>query len=377
MSKIFSAISCNPDTNLINSALPLFQAEKVEAIEWSFDTISDLEKIPEWFTSLLRFYSNEDRLTGHGVFFSLFSAAWTADQQQWLNNLKILSSRYKFSHITEHFGFMTGADFHNGAPLPVPFNSSTLKIGQDRLKRIYNHCHCPVGIENLAFSFSAEDVKIHAEFLSRLVEPVNGFLILDLHNLWCQAFNFRTDPEILFNLYPLDLVREIHISGGSWDYPDESATRIIRRDTHDNKVPDEVFTMLKYALSHCRNLKFVVMEQLGAGLETEQKRTDFRNDYFTMQSIVSGFNSTTSHSPEYSFLPENFETEAAPVTNEELYNQQILLSEILENAGNSEEAFTAIHKHHPVFQDWHIERWDADMLTTAIKIAKKWKKKQP
>jgi hypothetical protein len=45
-------------------------------------------------------------------------------------------------------------------------------------------------LENLALSFSVDDVKHQGEFLEKLVEPVNGFLILDLHNLYCQSHNF-------------------------------------------------------------------------------------------------------------------------------------------------------------------------------------------
>ncbi len=72
MSTILSSISCNLDTNILLASLPLFEAEKVEAIEWSFDTLYKTPDIPLWFTDLLEAFSNENRLIGHGVFFSLF-----------------------------------------------------------------------------------------------------------------------------------------------------------------------------------------------------------------------------------------------------------------------------------------------------------------
>src|SRR6478735_5401536 len=150
MSKINASISCNLDANILLASLPLFEAEKIEAIEWSFDTLFKIKDIPAWFLELLETFSDADRLTGHGVYFSLFSGKWSKEQQDWLEQLKKLSTKFKFDHITEHFGFMTGENFHTGAPLSIPFTQKILAIGQDRLKRIYNACNCAVGLENLA-----------------------------------------------------------------------------------------------------------------------------------------------------------------------------------------------------------------------------------
>lgn len=148
---------------------------------------------------------------------------------------------------------MTGKDFHHGAPLGVPYTDSTLRIGIDRLKRIQEACSCPAGLENLAFSYSPDEVKKHGEFLEKLVSPVNGFIILDLHNLYCQLCNFGFDYHDMIGLYPLERVREIHISGGSWQDSHTEAGRVIRRDTHDNSVPEEVFGLLKATIPRCRS----------------------------------------------------------------------------------------------------------------------------
>jgi len=225
MAKLHATVACNLDTNLLLSSLPLFAKEKVEAIEWSFDTLYGFSNIPPWFFELIKAFSDADRLIGHGVFFSLFSGKWSQEQAAWLEDLKQMAREYNFNHITEHFGFMTGEDFHKGAPISIPFTESTLKLGQDRLSRIQDACNCPVGLENLAFSYAIDELKAHGEFLNALVEPINGFVILDLHNLYCQAMNFDIPADKLIDAYPLDRVREIHISGGSWEsseyFPDK------------------------------------------------------------------------------------------------------------------------------------------------------------
>jgi hypothetical protein len=286
MPEIYASIACNLDQHVLKAALPLFEQGKIEAIEWSFDTLYKRKEVPDWFYELLQVYSQEHRLIGHGVFFSLFSGKWSEAQTEWLNQLKDLSKTFHFDHITEHFGFMTGANFHTGAPMSIPFTPSTLAIGRDRLARIYDACSCPVGLENLAFSYTLEEVKRHGAFLEALLAPLNGFIILDLHNLYCQTHNFDIPVDVLLALYPLDRVREIHISGGSWDQTAMQPEKMVRRDTHDDGVPAEVFQFLEYALPRCPNLKFVVLEQLGSGLRTEASQAFFQADFLKMDEII-------------------------------------------------------------------------------------------
>ncbi len=372
--KILSAVSCNLDNQLLQATLPLFATEKVEAIEWSFDTLFNVREIPSWFVELLQAFGNEGRLIGHGVFFSLFSGKWSVEQQRWLNHLRKVSSNFTFDHVTEHFGFMTGEDFHKGAPISVPYTKETVNIGIDRLQRIQDACSCPVGLENLAFSYSLDEVKQHGEFLSKLIEPVNGFIILDLHNLYCQLQNFSLDFETLIKAYPLDRVREIHISGGSWEPSEIEPKRNIRRDTHDDSVPALVFELLQQTLPLCKNLKFVVMEQLGVALHTSESQLQFQKDFDQMQAIVNNFNAKNNPVPTNNFLPKHdvFRNPNVPESLE-LHQQQLELSSILESAKNYEEAQHLIHNSSLANSNWNTENWSPYMLETALRIAQKWK----
>jgi uncharacterized protein (UPF0276 family) len=352
--------------------MPLFESGKVDAIEWSFDTLFNRRDIPDWFVELLRFYSNENRLIGHGVFFSLFSGRWLPDQQKWLEHLEKISRNFHFDHITEHFGFMTGEDFHKGAPMNIPFTNSTLEIGRDRLKRIHEACHSPVGIENLAFAYSSDEVKRHGEFLAALVEPVNGFIILDLHNVYCQMMNFGMEGDDLLQVYPLDLVREIHISGGSWEPSGIAPVKSVRRDTHDDAVPVTVFDLLTNAIPRCKNLKYVVLEQIGTGLISEKSKENFRNDFFTMDEIVSHMSDERSEAAN-PFLPISDLITGDPVEDLSLYEQQIELTNILEQANGFRAALEKLNHSSLANSDWKIEAWDPYMLETALRIAQKWK----
>ncbi len=263
------------EDDFLRAAYPLFQAGEVEVLEWSFDCGWPPTVVPAWAEGLLRFFSDAERLLGHGVSYSALSAGVEREQDAWLANLGLEIRARSYHHISEHFGFSSSRNFHQSAPLPVPMNETTLKLGQDRLRQLAEVARVPVGLENLAFAFHRRDVEDQGRFLEALLAPVDGFLLLDLHNLYCQTKNFACSLDDLLATYPLHRVREVHVSGGSWS----GAQNSIRRDTHDGLVPDEIFTWLPEILSLCPNVEAVILERLGGTLmpvDDEPFRADFR-----------------------------------------------------------------------------------------------------
>ena len=76
----------------------------------------------------------------------------------------------------------------------------------DRLQKFAEVVKVPVGLENLAFGLGLRDVLEQGIFIDRLLTAIDGFSLLDLHNLYCQIHNFdRSATEILAQ-YPLDRV---------------------------------------------------------------------------------------------------------------------------------------------------------------------------
>jgi len=279
-------LSLMPESDFRAASLPLFEQGEVDVLEWSFDVGWDAA-VPAWAEALIGFYSANKMLLGHGVSFSALSGAWTPRQQRWLGEFERECSERDYRHITEHFGFMAAGSFHRGPPLPVPMTAGALRVGRDRLSRLAETSQKPVGLENLALALGLEDVRRQGEFLDSLLSPVDGVLLLDLHNIHCQAENFRCDPVTLLDSYPLGRVRELHVSGGSWSTPtDGAAGEKIRRDTHDGPVPREVFELVKAALKKCPQVEFVIFERLGDTIRDEAEADQFREDFRLLRRLV-------------------------------------------------------------------------------------------
>jgi uncharacterized protein (UPF0276 family) len=266
------------EPDLREAALPLFREGLVDALEWSFD-VGFARTLAQPVEELLDEFARAGRLVGHGVRMSPLSGAWTQRQTAWLAGTARECARREYRWLSEHYGFLTAGPFLDGSPLPVPVTRRTIALGSERLASLADVAQRPVGLENLAFAFGREDVARQGEALDGMLAACNGFLLLDLHNVWCQIRNFGADHDALLQSYPLERVRELHVSGGS----DHDG---LRRDTHDGPVPEDVFALLEITLDRCPNVELVVLERLGGSLRDETAREQWRADYRRMRAVV-------------------------------------------------------------------------------------------
>ncbi len=279
-------LSLMPTDDFHEATASLFQNNKVEALEWSFDLTLNGVVIEPWAQELIDKFSAISALTGHGVNLSPLSARFSQRQKDWLEYAQKEFRTRKYVHASEHFGFSEAGPIKQGAPLSVPMNKESLSTGKEMMKRYADATGCPVGLENLAFAFSLDDVKKQGEFIDELISSVDGFLLLDLHNIYCQIANFGVSELELLNSYPLSKVREIHLSGGSWSPSVSGKRAAVRRDTHDDGVPQEVFNLSALALKLCPNIEFVILERLGNTMFALDEQQEFRDDFESIEQIL-------------------------------------------------------------------------------------------
>jgi uncharacterized protein (UPF0276 family) len=271
-------VSLMPQAMCREAVAPLFAAGAIEAVEWTLD-IGFGRALPAWVAAILDAFGPVGRLYGHGTGYSPLSAGRDDRARAWLAAAATAAEAHRYAHVTEHFGFCTGGDVIFGPPLPVPPDAAVLAAGVDRLKRLRDAVAAPVGLENLALALSRDDCLRQGDQLEALLAPVDGILHLDLHNLWTQAVNFGFDPVELARRYPLARARIVHVSGGTW-------VDGIRRDTHDDAVPDEVLALLRALLPEL-DVDAVIVERIGAAFRTEADAAVFRSDFERTRAAVA------------------------------------------------------------------------------------------
>ncbi len=270
------------------AVFPLLEQGVVDALEYSFEIGWGEPSLPDWAEALLDHYAGAGRLWGHGVTMSPF-AVRAPHQSVWLRRVQSECARRRYQGVSEHFGFMVAGDLDGGAPLPVPPGPGSVRTGVAALRRLADATATPVGIENLALAFGEHDVHAQGPLLAEVLEAVDGYLVLDLHNLYCQAVNYGIDPVALLSSHPLDRVECMHVSGGSWSEPEAGGpSRRFRRDTHDGNVPDAVFALLAQAVPRCPALRVVMLERLGNSLVGPDAARDLREEFMRVRATVEG-----------------------------------------------------------------------------------------
>lgn len=280
-----TGLSIFGDARYLDAARPLFSGGEVEAVEWSVDSWS-MEEAQDEIDALLRRYSGAGRLIGHGIQYPVLSSRADKLRASWLKRLKPAVKPYDYAGISVHFGFATGGNIIEGAPLPVPLCAEALATGKKALAALAKTVDCRVGIENLALAFSKRDVAEQGVFIAEMLRDVDGYLLLDLHNIYCQSVNFGVPILDLARTYPLERVLEIHVSGGSWSQHGAKRAKV-RRDTHDGRVPEEVFEALPAVLALCPKARFVIFEKLPQSFKTKADAEGFRADFRRMKTTVT------------------------------------------------------------------------------------------
>jgi len=113
--------------------------------------------------------------------------------------------------------------------------------------------------------------------MNRICEKSGCGMLLDLHNIYCNAFNHGFDAWAAVERLSLERVLEIHVSGGRLQEG-------FWTDAHEGRVPEPVWLLLEQTLPHCPNVAGVVFEifpdyALRLGVE------NIRNELETARSI--------------------------------------------------------------------------------------------
>ncbi len=261
------------------AARELFARGEVEAIEWSVDA---WQKPPDETAGYLKSFGASGNLIAHGIHYPVLADSKKL-RDAWLARLSRDVAAKNYCGLSVHFGFSTGWELAEGAPLPVPYCAEALETGRRALAELAKVAGCKVGLENLALAFSADDALQQGNFIRELLLDINGYLLLDLHNVYCQSVNFNVPLIEMVKTYPLDLVEEIHLSGGSWS---EHEGAKVRRDTHDGRLPQEILDVLPEVMALCKKLKFVLFEKLPGSFENDADAGNFREDYRRMKAAV-------------------------------------------------------------------------------------------
>ncbi|RDL51446.1 hypothetical protein BLJAPNOD_02580 [Ensifer sp. M14] len=181
-------------------------------------------------------------LSIHGVGLSIGSVQ-PLDKEH-LSRLKIVCDRYEPESFSEHLAWSTHDSVFLNDLLPLPYTSHTLTAVADHIDQVQETLKRQMLLENPAtYLLFAESTIEETEFLADVVRRTGCGLLLDVNNVFVASTNHHMDPGDYLARFPIESVREIHLSGHSETVDDAGAPLLI--DSHDTPVKDPVWALFE------------------------------------------------------------------------------------------------------------------------------------
>ena len=176
----------------------------------------------------------------HGVSLSIGSV--DALNQKYLEHLKELIRRIDPFMVSDHLCWtgVGGENLHD--LLPLPFTEEAVDHIVRRVQQVQETIGRKILLENVStYVTYKHSVMQEWEFLTKIAERSGCGILLDLNNIYVNAFNHKFDPLEYLRAVPGELVGQIHLAG----YTDMGDYYF---DTHSAPVVDDVWSLYRDAL---------------------------------------------------------------------------------------------------------------------------------
>ncbi len=155
---------------------------------------------------------------------------------------------------SEHLSFNLTADFFTGFFLPPRQTDAGIELYVDAIRALRGELGVPIAIETGVNYLRQRDDEIgDGEFMARVAEAADCGILLDLHNIYCNALNGRQPVERFLSTLPLDRVWEVHLAGGF----DVEGFWI---DAHSGAIPEPLHEICRDVIPELPQLKAIVFE---------------------------------------------------------------------------------------------------------------------
>ncbi len=221
-----------------------------------------------WFLELGR--ARGLGFVAHGVGLSVGSVDLPEERQRcWLERIARDQEAFEFAWYSDHLGATQIAGEELILPLPLPMDAAFAAIVRGRLAELAEVAPL-VGLENTANYAHVGAPLDEGPFLAACLDLENAHLVLDLHNAFTTARNTGVDVDEYLARMPLERVIEVHVSGGAESDPRWLRSgRVMRLDSHDHDVPEEVWALLERWLPRCPNVRGVTLERMEGTVEPQ------------------------------------------------------------------------------------------------------------
>jgi len=116
-------------------------------------------------------------------------------------------------------------------------------MGVQRIREVQDFLEKKIAIENVSYYTPVAAEMTEVEFINSIVKEADCNLLLDVNNIYVNAFNHKYNAEEFIDQMPLDRVEYIHMAGHEQVEPD------LIIDTHGEPIIIPVYELFEYTVN--------------------------------------------------------------------------------------------------------------------------------
>lgn len=159
-----------------------------------------------------------------------------------LKQLKIFLDEHRVMLYSEHLSFSKCDNAHLYDLLPVPFRYDAVDRIVKNIMLVQEVLERPLVLENVSYYTPVAAEMPEHEFISSIVRESGCQLLLDINNVYVNAFNHGYNAADFISRLPLDRVAYIHMAGHEQVAPD------LIIDTHGEAIINPVYDLFEHTL---------------------------------------------------------------------------------------------------------------------------------
>lgn len=161
---------------------------------------------------------------------------------QYLKDIKQFLKEVNCQMYSFHLSFAKCDNAHLYELLPIPFTEDAVTHVAKKIQIVQDFLERPIAIENVSYYTPLAPEMTEIQFVNAVIEQANCKLMLDVNNVYVNAFNHQYDAKSFIDALPLEKVMYMHMAG----HTQVSEDTII--DTHGEAIIDPVYDLFSYTI---------------------------------------------------------------------------------------------------------------------------------
>lgn len=185
-----------------------------------------------------------------------------------LKKIKSFLAETKAVLYSEHLSYTKCDNAHLYDLLPIPFTEDAVKHVAKRIRNVQDFLERKIAIEIISYYTPVAPEISESAFINHILEEADCDLLLDVNNVYVNAFNHHYYARQFIDTLPMHRVRYIHMAG----HEQVSDSLII--DTHGEAIIDPVYALFDYTMQQLNRDVPVLLERDFNIPEMEEMQTE-------------------------------------------------------------------------------------------------------